>query len=119
MFRFLCEQTIYTETFIPRCDNHPHHYYIQVLAETGLIGLQTFVIMVTSLIYVIWANARHSSDLLEEKLLYCSVSVIFSSSVNRRYLWPMGKFDDVVCCILLWPSLLQKNMKTAPKVFNE
>ena len=77
MFRFLCEQTVYTETFIPRCDNHPHHYYIQILAETGLIGFVTFVIMVTSVTYVIWANARHSSDLLKKSCFIVPLALFF------------------------------------------
>jgi O-antigen ligase len=77
MFRFLCEQTIYAEAFIPKCDNHPHQYYIQVLAETGLIGFVTFVIMVTSMIYSIWANARHSSNLLKKSCFIVPLALFF------------------------------------------
>ena len=99
MFRVLCEQTIYAETFIPRCNNHPHQYYIQILAETGLIGFAAFVIMITSLIYVIWANGRQSSDLFKKSCFIVPFALFFSPSVNSRYLWPMGKFDDVVCYI--------------------
>ncbi|MGB2463518.1 MAG: O-antigen ligase family protein, partial [Candidatus Puniceispirillaceae bacterium] len=77
MFRFLCDQTIYAEAFIPRCDNHPHNYYIQVLAETGLFGFVTFVIMVTSLTYIIWANARHSSNLLKKSCFIVPLALFF------------------------------------------
>lgn len=77
MFRFLCEQTIYAGSFIPRCDNHPHQYYIQVLAETGIIGFVTFIIMVTSMIYVIWENARHSSNLLKKSCFIVPLALFF------------------------------------------
>ena len=77
MFRFLCEQTIYAESFIPRCDNHPHQYYIQVLAETGLIGFVTFIIMVTRMIYVVWENARHSSNLLKKSCFIVPLALFF------------------------------------------
>ena len=77
MFRFLCEQTVYADSFIPRCDNHPHHYYIQVLAETGLFGFVTFIIMVTSLIYVSWSNARYSSDLLKKSCFIVPLALFF------------------------------------------
>ena len=37
MFRFLCDEKNLSDLSFARCDNHPHQYYIQVLAETGLI----------------------------------------------------------------------------------
>lgn len=77
MFRFLCEQTIVSKAFTPSCNNHPHQYYIQVLAETGLIGFVTFVIMVSSVIYVIWANARHSSNLLKKSCFIVPLALFF------------------------------------------
>ena len=77
MFRFLCEQTIYAESFIPRCNNHPHQYYIQVLAETGLIGFVTFVTMVTSIIYVTWANASQSNNLLKKTCFIVPLALFF------------------------------------------
>ena len=77
MFRLLCEHTVYIDSFIPRCDNHPHHYYIQVLAETGLFGFVTFVIMVSSLIYIIWSNARYSSDLLKKSCFIVPLALFF------------------------------------------
>ena len=39
------------------CDTHPHNYYIQLLSETGLIGV--------SLIFFNFGN--YLSDLLSEK----------------------------------------------------
>ena len=77
MFRFLCDQIIYADRFIPRCDNHPHQYYIQVLAETGVIGFTTFVIMVSGLIYMVWANGRYSGDLLKKSCFIVPLALFF------------------------------------------
>lgn len=38
-----------------RCDNHPHNFYIQFLAETGLAGLIAGVIMIAS---ILWATLK-------------------------------------------------------------
>ena len=104
MFRFLCQQTVYADSFVPRCDNHPHHYYIQVLAETGLFGFVTFVIMVSSLIYVIWSNARYSSDLLKKSCFIVPLALFFPFS-QQQIIWSMGKFDGLVCCVSCYGNL--------------
>lgn len=77
MFRFLCEHTMYATSFVPKCDNHPHQYYVQVLAETGLIGFVTFVTMVTSIIYVTWANASQSNNLLKKTCFIVPLALFF------------------------------------------
>ena len=38
-----------------RCDNHPHNFYIQFLAETGFVGFFTGIIMIGS---IIWATFK-------------------------------------------------------------
>ncbi len=77
MFRFLCNKITYADDFNPRCDNHPHQYYIQVLAETGVIGFATFVMMIISLIYAVWANAQYSGDLLKKSCFIVPLALFF------------------------------------------
>ena len=38
-----------------RCDNHPHNFYIQFLAETGLVGFFAGIIMIGG---IIWATFK-------------------------------------------------------------
>jgi len=45
-----------------RCDNHPHNYYIQLLTETGVIGLVTGSLMIVSIIWAAFAGWRKNRD---------------------------------------------------------
>ena len=57
-YRELCKDILFVyENF--RCDNHPHNYYIQLLAETGIFGLATGLLMVLS---IIWHTVSTSLD---------------------------------------------------------
>ena len=50
-YRILCP-TISADNPNVDCHTHPHNYYIQLLGETGLIGLTLGVVMVFSIICV-------------------------------------------------------------------
>jgi O-antigen ligase len=57
--RELCP-SILGETPKFRCDNHPHNYYIQLLTETGIIGLITGIVMIISLIWAAFTGWRQN-----------------------------------------------------------
>ena len=48
MFRVICKDEKYATGVTP-CMTHPHNFYIQLLAETGIIG---FLFLFSALIYV-------------------------------------------------------------------
>ena len=45
-----------------RCDNHPHNFYIQFLAETGIIGFLVGTIMLVSIIWASFSGWRYARD---------------------------------------------------------
>jgi O-antigen ligase len=73
-FRFLCETLITQFDGVARCDNHPHQFYIQVLAETGIIGFCAFALMVISIVGKTWQQGRFSSS----PLIRCCFVVPFA-----------------------------------------
>ena len=84
MFRELCKNEKYSSGEYP-CNTHPHNFYIQLLAETGIIG---FLFLFSGFIYVI----------------YCSIRQIMTIILNqKRYL------TDYQVCLLagilvtVWP----------------
>ena len=64
MFRVICKDQKYSTGTAP-CMTHPHNFYIQLLAETGIIG---FLFLFSALLYVIYTALRQfKSIILKEK----------------------------------------------------
>jgi O-antigen ligase len=64
MFRIICKDEKYATGIFP-CRNHPHNFYVQLLAETGIIG---FLFLFSVLVYVIYTALRQfKSIILKEK----------------------------------------------------
>lgn len=60
MFRVMCKYKKYAHGLSP-CMTHPHNFYIQLLAETGIIG---FLFLFISFLYVIFAALRQFKNIL-------------------------------------------------------
>ena len=60
MFRIICNDEKYAVGISP-CMTHPHNFYIQLLAETGIIG---FLFLFSVLIYVLYNALRQFKSII-------------------------------------------------------
>ena len=67
MFRIICKDETYATGATP-CMTHPHNFYIQLLAETGIVG---FLFLFSALVYVIFTAIIHLKSIIfrQERLL--------------------------------------------------
>ena len=60
MFRLICKDEKYAVGITP-CMTHPHNFYVQLLAETGIIG---FLFLLSVLIYVLYTALRQFKSII-------------------------------------------------------
>ena len=63
MFRVICKDQKYAVGISP-CMTHPHNFYVQLLAETGIIG---FLFLFSALVCVIYATLRQFKSIIFRK----------------------------------------------------
>jgi len=66
MFRVKCSDPKYAEGINP-CNTHPHNFYIQLLAETGVIG---FSFLFSAFCYVLYCAYRQLKSIVLKKKRY-------------------------------------------------
>ena len=63
MFRVICKDTKYSIE-ATRCMTHPHNFYVQLLAETGIIGI---LFLLSALAYVIYTALKQFRSIIFRK----------------------------------------------------
>ena len=145
MFRELCREEKYDIFFINpskscdvtgcACSTHPHHTYMQLLAETGLIGaipvLIIFLIISYQLfqqfIYVSFKKELYGSKVsivtnifFYNFMAYCSLWKLFGSWLNSVYYLPLGfyLFLSTDSRFLLYPKKTSTESEEKKKPMN-
>jgi O-antigen ligase len=86
MFRVICKDEKYATGITP-CMTHPHNFYVQLLAETGIIG---FLFLLSALVYVIYTALRQfKSIILRQKKPLTDYQVCLLAGILIT-IWPLS-----------------------------
>jgi len=85
MFRAICKDEKYA-TGVNPCMTHPHNFYIQLLAETGIVG---FLFLIIALVYVTYTALRQfKSVILRQKRPLSDYQVCLLAGILIT-VWPL------------------------------
>ena len=86
LFRVKCSNPKYAAGSRP-CDTHPHNFYIQLLAETGIMG---FLFLIGILIYLLYLVIKHTwNNFLNKQALLTDYQICLLSGLLIT-LWPLS-----------------------------
>ena len=116
MFRVLCKEKKYAEGSGP-CSTHPHNFYVQLLAETGLVG---FSLLFSAFLILIFSIMRHLlGKIIYKKILFSDYQICLLSGIFIA-LWPLspnGSFFNNF--IMMLYSLQIGFFLESKKIFNK
>ena len=102
MFRVICDDEKYAVGISP-CMTHPHNFYVQLLAETGIVG---FLFLFSLFLYVIYASLKQIKSIIFKQKRFLSdyqVCLLAGILISVWPLSPNGNFFNnwlmIVYCL--------------------
>ena len=100
-FRFECKKSKYENInsiyYKNRCTTHPHNFYLEVLSETGILGIMILLILNLYIFFQLLKNFCNKKEQRKEILLiFCSFFILF---------WPLqttGSFFSSWNGVFFW-----------------
>ena len=86
MFRVKCVEEKYAVGKEP-CSTHPHNFYIQLLAETGIVG---FLFLFVSLLYVLYAALRQFKTIIFNQKRFLKDYQVCLLAAILITVWPLS-----------------------------
>lgn len=85
-FRVICKDKKYATGITP-CMTHPHNFYVQLLAETGIIG---FMFLFSLFMYVIYCASRQLKTIILKKQRYLTDYQVCLLACLLITVWPLS-----------------------------
>lgn len=96
--RDLCPKLL-VDTQHFRCDNHPHNFYIQFLAEIGILGFLSGVLMVGAMLYSTFAvRSKNKNNVIVSTVFIVPLALFFPIASTSDF---FGQWNN----IFLWSSV--------------
>jgi hypothetical protein len=118
MFRVLCGNKRYATGVFP-CSSHPHNFYMQLLAETGIVGFG-FLFFLFS--YVVYIASRHLKSIVLKKKRYLTDYQVCLLSCLLITTWPFspngGFFNNWLMIVYSLPIGFYLSSMYSKKSFN-
>ena len=86
MFRVMCKDEKYA-TGVSPCMTHPHNFYVQLLAETGIVG---FLFLFGALSYVIYTALRQLRSIIFKQKRYLTDYQVCLLAGILISVWPLS-----------------------------
>lgn len=108
LYQKVClNEKFYTKTIDnnqPVCTTHPHHFYFQILAETGLVGLFFIFIIIYKIFIVLISEIKHFFRIHKSTFNNYQIILLGSIIINLFPLVPSGNiFNNWMSIIYFIP----------------